>query len=302
MFDPNLQSHQVEQYLSKHLICQVDLIQAEELIQSSRQAPWRLDIRANGVLRSFVLQLDPHSMEHEYLVLKAMENITIPTPAVYGLDLQGKALGIPCFFSDFIEGHSLLGPVLAGDSWAEDLYIEVVCKLQAVTEEQLGDLAPTLERETVKDVLEGAYAFLKDQSIPIAETTYQVLKSNIPIFPQVCFSNGDLWLDNFIVNDHMIAAVIDFANACYSDPLYEFLLSFFVSLEIQGRGIEERYCQKIGVDPAVLHWYHGSVLHWYHGLEYFDTLRWVLITGQDFVHHSTQSLQESLRKWLDGES
>jgi hypothetical protein len=41
---------------------------------------------------------------------------------------------------DFIEGESLLGPVLAGERWAEDLYIDTVCALQSITREQLATL------------------------------------------------------------------------------------------------------------------------------------------------------------------
>ena len=108
----------------------------------------------------------------------------------------------------------------------------------------------------------------------------------MPKLPPVRFSNGDLWLENFIVKDRKLAGVIDFPGATFSDPIFEFLLSFFVSPELQGRGIEERYCRQIGYDPAILHWYHG--------LEYFDTWRWVLVTGEGFVHHTAESLENEL--------
>ncbi|MBN1535692.1 MAG: phosphotransferase [Anaerolineales bacterium] len=103
--------------------------------------------------------------------------------------------------------------------------------------------------------------------------------------------NGNLWLDNSIVRDGRLAGVIDFQNASFSNPLFEFLLSFFGVPDLQGWGIEHRYCQRIGVDPAILHWYHG--------LEYFDTLRWVLFTGESFVQHTAENLQLNLKKWLD---
>jgi aminoglycoside phosphotransferase (APT) family kinase protein len=59
----------------------------------------------------------------------------------------------------------------------------------------------------------------------------------------------------------------------FSDPLYEFLLSFFVLPELRRRGLEERYCRRMGID--------SSTLHWYHGLESFDSLRWVMVTGEE---------------------
>jgi aminoglycoside phosphotransferase (APT) family kinase protein len=294
MFDPNEHRAQCEMYLGRFLGCQVDFIQAKMLAKSTREAPWRLDVKVNGVAQSYVLQLDSSDIEHEYQVLKAMESIPVSTPRAYGLDSQGEALGVVCFFSDFIAGESLLGPMQAGGAWAEELYINTVCALQAVTDEDLGDIAHGLKRETAGDVLESAYADLKSKSLPLADAAYRELKARMPALPSVRFSNGDLWLDNFIIQDGKLAGVIDFQDAAFSDPIFEFLLSFFVSPGLQGRGIEERYCQRIGYDPAILQWYHG--------LEYLDTWRWVLLTGKGFVHHTAASLEADLEKWLDAQS
>jgi aminoglycoside phosphotransferase (APT) family kinase protein len=120
---------------------------------------------------------------------------------------------------------------------------------------------------------------------------YQKLKTEMPALPPVRFSNGDLWLDNFIVKDRKLAGVIDFQNAAFSDPIFEFLLSFFVSPELQGRGIEERFCQRLEVNPAVLPWYRG--------LEYFDVWPWLLKTGKPFVHHTQESVELNLKEWLE---
>ena len=105
MFDPNENRMACESYLSRYLDRQVGFIQAIQLTQSSRKAPWRLEVMVNGTEQSYVLQLDTRNMAHEFEVLKAMQATAIPTPRVYGLDLQGEALGAPCFFSDFIAGE-----------------------------------------------------------------------------------------------------------------------------------------------------------------------------------------------------
>jgi len=290
MFDPNQQRIQCELYLNQTLGARVELIRATRLPQSTREAPWRLDVKLDGISHSFVLYIDSDGLEQEYRVMKAVEPLPIATPRVYGLDLQGEALGRACFFSDFIEGESLLGPVQAGEAWAEQLYIDSVCALQAITGEQLGSVASSLKRETALDVLEEAYSTLKTKSLPVADAAYQELISRLPVFPTICFSNGDLWLDNFIVQDRKLGGVIDFQNATFSDPIYEFLLSFFVAPDLRGRGTEARFCQKIGCDPAILQWYHG--------LEYLDTWRWVLVTGESFVHHTAESLEMNLQTWL----
>lgn len=291
MFNPNEQRAQCEEYLGRSLGSRVDLVQAGLLTKSSREAPWRLDVRVDGVPRSYVLQLDPRDMEYEYQILKAMASLPIPTPHAYGLDLGGEALGVACFFSDFIAGESLLAPMLAGEAWAEDLYLDTVCALQAVTEEDLGGLSAGLERHGAQELLEDNYARLKSRSLPLADAVYQELKASMPALPAVRFSNGDLWLDNFIVKDGKLAGVIDFQNAGFSDPVYEFLLSFFVSPGLKGRGTEERYCRRIGVDP--------DILHWYHGLEYFETWRHCLLTGENFGQHTAESLEANLKEWLE---
>jgi len=290
LFDPTQHREKCEAYLGRALHAQVEFVRAEILQQSTRTAPWRLDVKVNGEVRSFVLQTDPDGMQFEYNILKAMVPIPLPTPHPYGLDLQGEALGVPCFFSDFIEGTSFLAPMQAGEPWAEKLYIDTVCALQVLTEADLGQVARDLERIPVEDLLEKAYTDIKDRELPLAQDVYQKLKAEKPALPALCFSNGDLWLDNFIVKDEQLAGVIDFRNAAFSDPVYEFLLSFFASPELQGRGTEERFCQRIGVDPALLHWYHG--------LEFFETWSWALRTGKSFAHHTAASLEKDLKNWL----
>ena len=293
MLNPDKHHKRIEKYLSKLLGLPVELVQAVQLTKSTREAPWKLMVDAGGMLETYVLQVDQKSMEYEYHALEAMGGVPIPTPKAYGLDLSGIEIGIPCFFSDFIAGELLLGPMMSGEAWAEDLYLNTVSDLQSVTKEDLGDFARLVKIEPIVAFLDSAYAELKRQSWSLADVVYNKLKKTMPELPAVRFSNGDLWLENFIIKDQALAGVIDFANACFSDPIYEFLLSFFVAPELQGRGIEERYCLKMGYDPAVLPWYHG--------LEYFDTLRWVFNTGEGFVHHTAQSLEAALRKWLEVE-
>jgi aminoglycoside phosphotransferase (APT) family kinase protein len=289
-FEPDLNHSKIEAYLSRFLEKPVEWVGAEQLQQSTRLAPWRLDVRVNCEPRSYVLQTDPDGLEFEYNMLKAMDSIPLPTPRPYGLDLAGEALDLPCFFSDFIEGDSFLAPMQAGEPWAEKLYIDTVCALQSLSPEDLGAVAHDLERIPIDSILEKAYADSRERGKPLAKEAYQKLVSTRPVLPELCFSNGDLWLDNFLFSDNKLAGIIDFRNAAFSDPVYEFLLSFFASPELQGRGTEERFCQRIGVDP--------NLLHWYHGLEFFETWSWTLRSGQGFAHHTTASLEKDLRKWL----
>jgi aminoglycoside phosphotransferase (APT) family kinase protein len=264
-FDLNQNLLRCEEYLSRSLGGQARLLNACRLVKSTRDAPLRLDIELDGDPRTYVLRLDSRGIEKEYNILRAMQAVPILTPRVYGWDPDGISLGVACYISDFIHGEPLLGAVLAGEGWAVEIFLETVSLLQDVSRDQLGEASEMLdEGETAEDVLEYAHAFLQEQQHPLAEIAYLKLRHEMPALPGVSFSNGDLWLENIIVHDRQLAGVIDFENAGFSDPIYELLLSFFVRPELRGRGIEQRYCQRMGFEPGMLPWYHG--------LEYYDML------------------------------
>jgi len=283
-----------EEYMSRALGCCLRLIAVSALPRSTRNAPWRLDAEVDGTARSYVLRLGSRGLEHEYWVLRAMENVALPTPRAHGWDPAGEALGEPCFFSDFVAGESLLGPLLAHEPWAEKLYIDAVCHLQSINREQLAAVADRLDDETADDVLEAAYEFLRSQPDPLVEQAYAALKRTMPPLPTVRFSNGDLWPDNFVVRDRQLVGIIDWANATFSDPIFEFLLLFFLRPEMCGRGLEERYCRRMGFDPGVLPWYRG--------LEYFDTWHWVAKLGAPFEQHSEATLRRDMISWMEGQT
>lgn len=154
IFNPNEHQAECEEYLFRSLKSQVRFVHAELLTKSTRDAPWRLDVEVGGVMRRYVLRLDSKRSEHEYAVLRAMELVPIPTPGAYGWDPEGEALGVPCFLCDFVKGKSLLEPMLAGERWAEELYIDTVCALQEVSREQLPAIEDRLgEEETAEGVL-----------------------------------------------------------------------------------------------------------------------------------------------------
>jgi aminoglycoside phosphotransferase (APT) family kinase protein len=283
----------LDRYLERYLGKGTRLIRAEPLEASTRQAPFRLWVEINGLERSYVLRPAAKRGEREFEVLKAMEAIAIPTPRAYGWDPSGEILGNPCLLIDFIEGESLLGHMLAGEAWADDLYIDTACALQAVTRDELTSVLEHLGAgETAADVLEKANSYFVANPHNAAQAAYLKLKATMPELPELRFSNGDLYPDNMIVRERRLVGVIDFETAGFSDPVFEFLLPFFHHPELRGRGIEERYCRRIGLDPAILRWYHG--------LEYFDSLHLVLKLGKPYGPNTAESLEHDLRCWLAG--
>lgn len=291
MLDPLKNQDAYQQYFSKSLGKDAEILHAEALEESSRQAPWRFDLLVEGEEVSFVLRLDERSSAEEYRILKAVEKLPIPAPKVYGLDESGELFGVPCFFMDYIPGESLLKPMLAGESWAEDLYIQSAIRLQNIPDELLAEMKELVETESAEDVLDATYKKLEKFNDPVAEEAYRRLKASVPPLPEVCFSNGDLYPDNFRIKEHKLVAVIDFANACFSDPLFEFLLPFFCHPELRGRGVEEKFCAARGIDPAVLAWYHV--------LEFYDLWGWLVGTDESFVGYDAAQLRQILVDWLD---
>lgn len=290
-FDPNERRADCEHYLGAALAAPVCLLRAAQLARSTRDAPWRLDVEVDRAPRAYVLRLQSHGIEHEYHVLRALEGLSIPAPHAYGWDPGGDALGIACYFYDYVEGDALLPPLLTGEAWAEDLYVDTAYALQSVTREALGEHSSLFDDESATDVLEDAYTYFQAHPDPLAEVAYTRLRETLPPLPAPAFSNGDLWPDNLIVRDRQLAGIIDWAHAGFGDPIFEFLLPFFLRPELRGRGLEARYCRRLGVDPAVLSWYHG--------LEFFDSLRWVLVTGEPYEQHTAESLRDDLARWVD---
>jgi aminoglycoside phosphotransferase (APT) family kinase protein len=292
-FDPTADSLAFQQVLARSLGADLHLVRAEPLTKSSRDAPWRLDVEVGGSPRSYVLRIGSRNIEHEYLVLRAMESLPLPAPRAFGWDPGGEALGAPSFFTDFVEGESLLQPMLSGEPWAEDLFLDTVCALQAVTWEAVRNVAGRFgSGVTAADVLEEAHDSFQAKTLPLAGAVYTRLKETMPPLPDFRFSNGDLWPDNLIVRDKKLAGVIDWEHAGFSDPIFELLLPFFVAPELRGRGLEERYCRRMGFDPAVLPWYHA--------LEYYDTWHWVEQLGEPFEQYTAGGLSAALARWLDG--
>jgi len=287
----DIDKRKIERLLAAVLGESVRFVDAEPLGESSRQAPWRMDVEAGGVCTSILLRLGEGCSSNEATALRAMRNHPIPTPRLLHWDPDGVALGAPTFLSEFIEGEPLLDALNAGEPWAEEMYVDTACALQSIQADDLPDgAAAQLDTgNTALDVLEDAYRGFAEPD-GLIRRAYSRLKETQPELPAVQFSNGDLWPENLLVRNHVLVGVIDWQHAGLSDPIYEFLLPFFLVPELRGRGIGERYCERMGFDPRMLHWYHG--------LEFFDSLRWVLKTGEPYMIHTADSLRDDLTRWL----
>jgi len=270
----------------------VHSIRTAALGASSRETPWRIDLETALGPHRLLVRFGESCRANEVVALEAMASHPLPTPEVLHWDPDGEALGTPLFVSTFIDGDPLLDAMTANEPWADALYIDTVCAVQSITDDDLprGTTDRMEGSESALDVLEKGYAMFEKPN-PLAEAAYRRLRETWPGPPGDRFSNGDLWPENLLVQGDRLVGIIDWQHAGFTDPIFEFLLPFFLVPELRGRGSEEAYCARMGFDP--------EVLTWYHGLEFFDSLRWVLKLGEPYGIHTAESLTRDLERWLE---
>lgn len=270
-------------------------LQATALGASSRETPWRVDLETQFGSLTLLVRLGKSCSANEVAALEAMRAHALPTPEVLHWDPEGTELGTPLFVSTFIRGAPLLDAMKAHRPWADGLYVDTVCAVQSITAADLplGSVQQMSGSESAEEVLEAAFKRFGNPDSLIVEA-YQRLKETWPGPPGDRFSNGDLWPENLLVRGRELVGIIDWQHAGFTDPIFEFLLPFFLVPTLRGRGTEEAYCRRMGFDP--------SVLHWYHGLEFFDSLAWVLKLGEPYEIHTAESLTDDLRRWMDSVS
>ncbi len=265
------------------------VVSTSALGESSRETPWRLDMETGSGSASCVLRYGESVSRNEAVALGAMADHPIPTPKVLLWDEAGEMLGTPVFVSELIDGEPLLPAMIRHEQWAIDLYIDTALALQSVTPDDLPPGTQLEGGETIDEVIETALGrFVNPGSL--AKAAYDRLVATRPTVPDPAFSNGDLWPENILVKDRELAGVIDWQHAGWTDPIFEFLLPFFLVPELRDLGVEERFARAKGVDPAILDWYHG--------VEFFDSLSIVTKLGRPYEIHTEESLTHDLETWF----
>ncbi len=265
------------------------VVDTSALGESTRASPWRIDIETTQGLQSCVLRYGESVSRNEATALNAMRDHPIPTPDVLLWDETGERLGTPVFVSELINGDPLLPAMVRHETWAIDLYFETALRLQSVTAEELPHGTHLEGGETIDMVIEWAFGRFEEPS-DLHRTAYEQLVETRPSVPATAFSNGDLWPENILVKERQLVGVVDWQHAGWTDPIFEFLLPFFLVPELRDLGVEERFVEAKGCDPGILYWYHG--------VEFFDSLSIVTKLGEPYEMHTEESLTRDLERWL----
>lgn len=295
-----------EKYLSDSLGRPVRLVEANPMREGFRNRLWRVDISRMGSLTTVILRTErcrreqivdeayPHDIPLEFETLKQLRRISLPVPEVWGLDDSGVILGAPCFLMEFIQGVTVRDALGSGDGGAEDIFLEAVCCLQAVTRQQLGPVAGKLgqgstARDTLTWITDGFARYTDD---PLVSQVHDLLWQNMPVLLEPRFGNGDLTPSNMLVRDGKLVGLVDFEFAGFFDPMMEFLAPFGWSPELRNRRLEERFRTRCGLDIEILDWYRAAtVFGWWLGI--------LADPEADYAGYSISSCRRQLQIWIE---
>ncbi len=180
------------------------------------------------------VQATAHDMGREYTAITALADTDVPVPATYAHCDDPDVIGAPFYVMERVAGTPYrtraqleeLGPertaTIAGEM------VDVLAALHAVDPAavglgEFGRPAGFLERQVRRwgRQLEGS----RNRDLPDADELLRRLADNVPEGePAVAIVHGDYRLDNLLVADDRVRAVIDWEMSTIGDPLTDVAL------------------------------------------------------------------------------
>lgn len=250
-----------------------------------------------------------HDVQREYTVMQALAGSEVPVPPVHLLCREPDVLGAPFYVMGEVGGHTYrsaseldrLGPArtatIAGRLVDTLAALHVIDPVQ-VGLESFGRPEGFLGRQVRRWAVQLARATRRE--IPGAAELASGLASAIPATGDVAILHGDYRLDNLLVEDDRITAVLDWEMATLGDPLTDLALmvvyqdlatvpgASIVTTASNARGypgpgqIVARYAAATGRDV--------SAFGWYLGLAYFKLA--VILEGIEARRRKGQTVGE----------
>lgn len=223
-----------------------------------------------------------HDMGREARVMAALRDTTVPVPRIEHYCDDPAVIGTPFYLSEFVDGEVLrtadetrrLGP--DGAERVSEEIIQILADLHALEPAAVGlaDFgrpAGFLERQVARWT-DHAEALLSGRA-GVAPTV-AALRDGMPFGGRVSVVHGDYRLENTIVAEGRIAAILDWEMATLGDPLTDLglLWCYWAGVENPGgdtmrKGVEpelgfpgitdliDRYAARSGIDVSALPWY-----------------------------------------------
>lgn len=170
-----------------------------------------------------------HDVLREARLLRALEPLALPVPAVLAVCEDETVIGAPFYVMPFIEGHVLSDtlPPGFGDNSPQRIgeeLVDTLVHLHAIDFEAagLGEFGRSdgyLERQLKR--FNGLLALNATRPLPNLERVGQWLAENLPESPATTLVHGDYRLGNvmFSPSEPRLVAVLDWEMATIGDPL-----------------------------------------------------------------------------------
>ena len=174
-----------------------------------------------------------HDMAREYRVITALAPTPVPVPATFGLCSDDSVIGAPFYVMELVEGTpyrragelAALGPQRTRE--IADGLLDTLVDLHAVDPAAvgLGDFGKVegyLGRQVERWRRQLAASHSRD--LPAANELQRRLAAAVPAESAAAIVHGDYRLDNVLVSEDRVTAVLDWEMATLGDPLTDLAL------------------------------------------------------------------------------
>lgn len=283
---PGLELSALRQFIDDSPIAPLDGELTASLIAGGRS---NLTYLVSDASTTWVLRRPPlgelaataHDMEREHRVLTGLWPTPVPVPRPVVLCRDDAVLGAPFYLMERVAGRTYQTAADLGGLGPEraralvDSLVDMLVELHRVVpaEAGLADLgrpAGFVERQVRR--WSRQYAAVRTRDVPGIDELHRRLEGSIPPERDASLVHGDYRLDNVLVDDGRITAVLDWEMATIGAPLMDLALlvsrnhdlagtegmMFDTSLAVgfpSSAEIVARYASGSGRDVAELGWY-----------------------------------------------
>jgi aminoglycoside phosphotransferase (APT) family kinase protein len=230
----------LEQYLQQQTGQDVRIQSITALAGGASRESWKIDAVFDGTPQTLALRKDlPTTMNkdaltrsHEYHLMKAAHEHGVKVPKVRWLCEDETVLGAPFFLMDYVEGTSIGRKVMTQPELAEARQklpqqmaeqLAHIHTLGVLQNPQFDFLQRPDNKTPAQSVVSSTFALIDQLAIhnPTLEFAMRWCDHHQPPSDRVTFLHGDFRIGNLLVDEHGLAAVIDWEFAHIGDPVEE---------------------------------------------------------------------------------